>query len=131
MLENATLKEIIQGYMETPTHYICLFCHESFEKGEIFEEDDHYYDARKMVEIHTEKEHGTVLEVLFKQDAKEFGLTDGQLSMLKSFAVDKTDLEISEEIGITPSTIRNYRQKLREKQQQANRNSEKVDQVST
>lgn len=119
LLKNASLEEIVKGYIETESHYICLFCSEAFEKGEIFEENDHYYDAKKMVEIHTEKEHGTILENLFKQDAKEFGLTEAQLGMLKAFAFDKSDEEIYDEFQITPSTIRNYRQKLREKQQQA------------
>lgn len=119
LFKNATFEELVQGYRETEDAYVCLFCQEIFEKGEVFEEDDHYYDARKMVEIHTEKKHGTVLENLFKEEGKTFGLTDAQLGMLRAFAFGKSDKEIFDEFAITPSTIRNYRQKLRERQQQA------------
>jgi len=119
LFKGASLEEIVQGYKETEDYYICLFCGKVYEKGEIFEENDHYYEAKKMVEIHTEKEHGTVLNHLFSLDGKEFGLTDAQLAMMKAFAYDKSDEEIFDEFQITPSTIRNYRQKLREKQQQA------------
>ena len=119
LLKYASLEEIAQGYKETDDYYICLVCGKSFEKGEVFEENDHFYDAKKMVQIHTEKEHGRILDILFDLDAKEFGLTDSQLGMLKAFAYDKSDEEVFDEFQITPSTIRNYRQKLKEKQQQA------------
>ena len=119
MILNADLKEIIQGYKETEDYYICLVCGKMFEKGEIFEENDHFYDAKKMVEIHTEKEHGRIIDILFELHGKHFGLTNSQLGMLRAFAYDKSEEEIYEEFQITPSTIRNYRQKLREKQQQA------------
>lgn len=119
LLKYAKLEEVVQGYKETDDYYICLVCGKTFEKGEIFEENDHFYDAKKMVRIHTEKEHGRVLDLLFDLDAKEFGLTESQLGMLRAFAYDKSDEEVFEEFQITPSTIRNYRQKLREKQQQA------------
>lgn len=119
LLKDASLEELVKGYKETDDYYICLFCGKAFEKGEIFEENNHFYEAKKMVEIHTEKEHGSVLDCLFDLDGKDFGLTDGQLAMWKAFAYDKSDEEIYDEFQITPSTIRNYRQKLREKQQQA------------
>lgn len=119
LLLNATLQEIVQGYKETEDFYICLICGKMFEKGEVFEDNDRYYDAKKMIEIHTEKEHGRIIDVLFDMEGKNFGLTDSQLGMMKAFAYEKSEEEIYDEFQITPSTIRNYRQKLREKQQQA------------
>lgn len=119
LLKEATYEQLVQGYRETEAYYVCLVCGKVFEKGEIFEENGRFYEAKKMVEIHTEKEHGKIIDLLFEMDGKDFGLTESQLGMLKAFAYDLSDEEIFEEHQITPSTIRNYRQKLREREQQA------------
>jgi hypothetical protein len=70
--------------------------------------------------IHIEHAHSSVFEYLIALDKKLTGLTDHQNRLLRLFYQGKNDAEVQEEMGIgSPSTIRNHRFVLKEKERQA------------
>ncbi len=120
MFWNASTDELKQGYIESDEYFTCLLCGCKFEKGIIYKDKDKLYEAGKYVRIHIEKEHGSVFEYLIQLDKKNTGLTDHQNSLLRHFYRGKSDSEIQKEMEIgSPSTIRNHRFALKEKERQA------------
>jgi hypothetical protein len=78
------------------------------------------YEAKKYIELHIAKEHGSVFQVLLNLDKKLTGLTDHQKLILEMFYQGHSDNEVAKELDIgSTSTIRNHRFSLREKQKQA------------
>lgn len=113
------IHDLIRGYEEQEDVYHCAFCPAGFEKGLIYSNGDRYMEAEKAVQAHLEEKHGSVFDVLLQEDKKETGLSDSQKEILRHMSAGKSDKDISREIGITPSTVRNHRFKLREKEKQA------------
>ena len=56
---------------------------------------------------------------MLQQELTLTGISEVQRQILKLIIAGKTDKEISNEVGIAPSTVRNHRFKLREKEKQA------------
>ena len=57
------LDEIKNGYTKDKRNfYHCNFCDAVFEDGEIFPINGHFYRAEKAVQMHIQKEHGSVFE---------------------------------------------------------------------
>lgn len=117
---NASLEELKQGYCETEEHFTCLLCGCRFEKGLIYRDEEALYEASKYIKVHIKKEHGSVFEYFIQLDKKVTGLTDHQNSLLRLFYQGKSTAEIQKELGIgSPSTIRNHRFALKEKERQS------------
>lgn len=116
---NATINELKKGYVENDNEYSCLICNEQFEKGQIYTEGSKLYDAEKMVKIHINKEHNSMLDYLINMNVSFTGLTEVQKQVISLIAKGHTDKEISKILGVAGSTIRNHRYKLREKEKQA------------
>ncbi|GKU75928.1 DUF2087 domain-containing protein [Paenibacillus sp. L3-i20] len=121
---SATLTEMKQGYFhnDEDDHYCCLVCGERFENGEVFQlpESGRFYEAKKFVQFHVAKQHGSMLDHLLGLDKKATGLTDLQKDMIRDFAAGFTDNEIVKRSGGgSASTIRNHRFVLKEKGKQA------------
>lgn len=115
-----TENERQQGYVLDNDKYNCLLCHYEIEDGEIYQVDERFYEAKKMIKMHIEKEHGSVFEFLLNLDKKETGLSDHQTNLLKLFYEGKSDYEIQKDMKIgSLSTIRNHRFALKEKEKQA------------
>lgn len=116
---DATIEEVKRGFIEGKENYKCIICKEEFAKGRIYEIDSMLYDAKKSIEIHIEKSHGSSLEYLLGMNNSFIGISEVQRDLLVLMASGLTDKEIAFKLGVAQSTIRNHRFKLREKEKQA------------
>lgn len=120
LLENASLEELKRGYRETHEAYQCLCCGYLVEKGIIYPRDGVLYEAERYMNIHIGDAHGSVFEHLLHLDKSVTGLTEVQRNLLDQFYQGKSDAEVQHQLGIgSPSTVRNHRFVLKEKERQA------------
>lgn len=115
----ASIEEVKKGFIEEEEQYKCIICEEGFTKGQIYPIDDKFFDAKKAVELHIEKQHGSTLAYLLGMNNGFTGVSGAQLELLKLMAAGLSDKEIATKLEVAPSTIRNHRYKLREKEKQA------------
>jgi hypothetical protein len=120
-LPQISLEEIKNGYSYNPNNgiYSCHTCGKEFETGEMFSFDSRFYDASKAIQLHVEKEHGNMLEVLTSFDKKYTGITENQKELLSMIYNGLSDNEIAKKTGVAPATIRHQRFVFREKAKQA------------
>ncbi|BCN31266.1 DUF2087 domain-containing protein [Anaeromicropila herbilytica] len=116
---NASYQEIKNGFVEADGKVTCLLCGQEYVMGEIYPWNEKFYDARKMVEIHIEENHKSVLDYILNMNSTFLGISEIQHDIIELFALGLSDKEIAEKKGISASTIRNYRFKFREKEKQA------------
>ncbi len=120
-LEKLTIEELKNGYKyeKESGRYVCNNCKKFYEAGEIYKFGDRLFEASKAVEIHIEDEHdGSLKDILFS-DSKYNSLTANQKDLVWKIYTGMSDKEISQELGLSPSTVRNQRFTLREKAKQA------------
>lgn len=115
----ASIEEVKRGFIEEDEVYKCIICEEGFEKGRIYQLEDKFFDAKKAVELHIKEKHGSTLAYLLGMNNAFTGVSPAQLELLKLMAAGLSDKEIAAKLQVTPSTIRNHRYKLREKEKQA------------
>ncbi len=116
----AILEELKQGYIETKDSYTCLLCEKKIEKGIVYPYEDRLYEAERFMRIHIESTHNSVFDYLIEMDKKLTGLTEHQKRLLQLFYQGKSDKDIQNELNIgSPSTIRQHRFALKEKERQA------------
>lgn len=118
LMGECSLEEIKRGYIEEDTCYTCLLCGEHFEKGQIYTFAGKLYEGSKAITIHIEQEHQSVQTFLLNASANNMGISELQLQLLNLFASGLTDKEIADYLGVSGSTIRNHRYKLRERERQ-------------
>lgn len=113
--------EVLQrGYEEDEKWFSCIFCKGAFQKGEVFQVEERFFDAKKKMELHIIDEHQSVFHALLSLDKKHTGLSDVQKEMLYLFYEGLEDKEIVKRSSANSvSTIRQHRFKLREKERQA------------
>ncbi len=116
---NLSVDEIVMGYKESKEAYLCAFCGKEFEKGRIYTMKDNQYDAFGAIREHNRTEHGLAVDYLLSQEPSLIGISQVQQQILKLMSDGKDDKTIANIIGIAPSTVRNHRFKLREKEKQA------------
>ena len=117
VFNSASPEELKQGFRETQTRVQCLICGEIYDKGEVFPKDGKYFEARKRMQIHLQEEHGSMLHFLIHSGLT--GISEIQQSVLASMAEGLSDKETADRQKISPSTVRNHRFKLWEKERQA------------
>lgn len=115
----ASIEAIQKGYVVDEESYTCLICGETFTKGRIYPVEDKYYDAEKMTKLHIEHQHESMVGYLIKQSHSLLGITEIQQKLIDYLARGYGDKEVAEAMGIHPSTVRNHRYRLREKEKQA------------
>lgn len=120
-LVNMSIEEIKNGYsfISQADKYICNICGREFENGEIFKIDDRYFDAGKMIKMHTQIAHEDMLCILSSYDKKYTGITENQKELLSMIYSGMTDNEMAGKTGVAPATIRHQRFVFREKAKQA------------
>ena len=117
---NASFEDLKCGYVQELDHYVCLLCGEKIEKGIVYPVEGVLYEASRFIRIHIDQVHQSVFEYLSQLDKKVTGLTDHQTSLIRLFYQGKSDGEVQKEMGIgSPSTIRNHRFALKEKERQS------------
>lgn len=118
-IKNASLQELMQGYVSHEGGYECLQCGMRFEDGEVYPREGHFYVAKRAMEVHVAKDHPPFYEALMSFDKKEVGLTDKQKEVMKDFANGMSDKQIAGKQGIAHSTVRHQRFVFKERAQQA------------
>lgn len=118
LFEGYSIEEIKQGFYEDKKRYTCLICGKRFEKGEIYSFSNKLYEGKKAIGLHIKSKHDSVKEILLKMKANNMGISELQLQLLNFFADGLSDKEIAERLGVSSSTIRNHRYKLRERERQ-------------
>ncbi|MDH6364991.1 hypothetical protein M2139_001992 [Enterococcus sp. PF1-24] len=117
--EKLTTEKITTGYLEKEEQLVCLFCGADFNKEEIFEIDEHFFNAKYAITNHLAKKHGGVLKAILNLSSEMTGISETQKNLMLLLSLDLKDQEIAEQLEISPSTVRNHRFKLKEKKQQA------------
>ncbi|HPE69661.1 MAG TPA: DUF2087 domain-containing protein [Thermotogota bacterium] len=118
---DASVDSLSRGVVFVPGDgvFACLVCGRRFEEGEVFPVGERYLVAEKACQQHVQAEHGGVFAFLSGMDRKHSGLSEIQLSLLQAMRLGKSNREIAREMGISESTVRNHRFRLREKARQA------------
>jgi hypothetical protein len=116
---DASIEEVEKGFVENEVEYRCIVCEEAFQKGQIYEIDSKLYDARKATELHIEEAHESMLKYLLEMNSAFTGVSEVQGELMGLISQGLSDKEIATKLGVAPSTIRNHRYKLREKEKQA------------
>ncbi len=119
MIWNYSVDEIINGYVDRKECYLCIMCEKCFEKGNIYPIEEQLYDAYGAVKHHIKTKHKSVSAYLLQQEINLTGITQVQQEILGALLAGKNDKDISSQLGIAASTVRNHRFKLREKVKQA------------
>lgn len=118
---SASPQELARGWAfdgPSATH-TCLICYERFEEGRIYEVGGSLCEASRAVRQHVQEGHGEVAQWLLGLDAKLTGLTETQQRLLTCLLCGNDDKETAHTLGIAPSTVRNHRFLLREREKQA------------
>lgn len=118
LFEDYSVDEIKQGFLEDEKGYTCLICKERFEKGEIYSFSDKLYEGKKAIKLHIQYKHSSIKEILLNMNANNMGISELQLQLLNLFNQGISDKEIAADLGVSSSTIRNHRHKLKEREKQ-------------
>lgn len=119
--ERATIDELAEGVMEDPEtgELVCLVCGKGFLPGEVFPVDGRFFDARSAARMHAEREHGSRFMSLLNLMRQWGGLSEIQARLLEAFFLGHDDERIAKELGISRSTVRNHRFRMKERVRQA------------
>ncbi len=82
-----TLDELKKGYRYDKEHdiYICNYCAQNFEVGQIYSISNNFYTAEHAVSKHIEITHGSNLSQLISADTKYNTLTQNQKDLILLF----------------------------------------------
>lgn len=116
-----TLDELKKGYSydKESNAYICSYCEQKFEIGQIYSIGSSFYMAEPAVTRHINTEHGGSFFKLITSDTKYNTLTQNQKELLTLMENGVSDKEIAKRLDITESTVRRQRFTFREKAKQA------------
>jgi DNA-binding CsgD family transcriptional regulator len=115
----ATLTDYERGYYTTESYFHCLFCDTSYDKEQVYSIGRHFFTAKKCISLHLKEVHGGPLNALLSLNRGKTGLSESQQEILALFAQNLSDSVIAQRLGISNSTVRNHRFKLKEKERQA------------
>ncbi len=116
------ITDYARGYYQDQDHFHCLYCEAGFEDGLIYPSETvtgPWKTAEKAMQQHLQQVHQGPLFALLQQNREISGLTEIQQTILNLFAQRLSDTVIAQRLGISSSTVRNHRFKLREKERQA------------
>lgn len=115
------IDELERGYVkqESGEGYNCIFCGEDFEEGVIYSSRGRMVTAQKAAIEHIEDEHGGSFQSLISLDKQISGLSDVQKNMLISMYNRKDVKATSEDMGISPATVRTHKFNLQKIKREA------------
>ena len=99
--------------------HTCLICYGTFEDGRIYEVESVPYEAGRASREHVKAVHGSTAKWLSSLDKRLTGLTDTQRLLFECMMEGLDDKDTASRMGITPSTVRNHRFQMRERERQA------------
>ena len=116
-----SLEELKKGYRYDRKNdvYICNYCEQHFDSGQIFSVDDKFYTAEHAVGLHIKSVHGGNLHQLIYSDVKYNTLTQNQKELLELFHAGESEKDIAKKMNVTEATIRRQRFTFREKAKRA------------
>ena len=119
--EKASIGELAEGVMEDPETKakVCLKCGKTFNVGEIFQFKDRYWEAGQAARIHSKSEHGPQFNYLLNLLKQWKGVSDPQAKLLEAFFRGDDDGKIASDLGISRSTVRNHRFRMKERARHA------------
>ena len=115
----SSIDELKKGYKENSSTISCIICGEEFVKGEIYQLNNKLYDAQKAAEIHIKEEHTSTFNYMLNMNSIFTGISEAQKDVITLMTKGIPDKDIAKILKVSPSTIRNHRYKLREKEKQA------------
>ncbi len=119
MIWKIRVEDMIQGYAQQEDGCTCVLCGEKFEQGRIYEMDGALYDACGAVKRHVTGKHGNTADFLLEKEPGAIGISEAQRQILMLMSEGLDDKQIAQRMEVAPSTVRNHRFKLREKEKQA------------
>lgn len=116
-----SLSELKNGYQynKEQAAYICNYCGQVFQAGQIFQMDGSFYMAEPAAVRHIESAHSGSLAQLLYADTRYNTLTGNQKELLALFHAGVPDKEMARQLNVTEATIRRQRFTFREKAKQA------------
>ena len=116
-----TFEELKKGYHhdQDTDQYICNYCHQQFEVGQVYLIGDKFYDAKHAVTKHLIAIHGSNQLQLISSTTKYNTLTKNQKELLTLFGCGMSDKEMAKKLDVSEATIRRQRFTFREKAKQA------------
>ena len=118
-IDDLSSEQLVTGLVEGENEWTCVVCGQRFLKGEIFPFEGRFFEAHRAAELHLERAHGGMLEVLLSEEGKHAPFTDNQKLLLRLISSQKTDADIAAETGTALSTVRHQKFVFREKLRQA------------
>lgn len=107
------------GYTQLGEVLRCLYCTQTYRMGVVYPQGEDLLTAPLAMQMHLAQVHQGPLAVLLAQGRESLGLAQAQFEILQLQAKGLTDTVIAQRLGISTSTVRNQRFKLREKERQA------------
>ncbi len=119
--DRATVEELAEGIMEDPEtkDLVCLACGRTFVPGEVFPVDGRFWEAKSAARLHIEREHGFQFVSLLNLLRQWNGISEVQSRLLEAFFRGHDDGRIAKDLGISRSTVRNHRFRMKERVRQA------------
>ncbi len=119
--EKASIGELAEGVMEDPETKakVCLKCGKTFAAGEVFQLGNRYWEADHAARIHSKSEHGPQFNYLLNLMKQWKGVSDPQAKLLEAFFRGDDDGRIASDLGISRSTVRNHRFRMKERARHA------------
>ncbi len=116
-----SLGELKNGYHydKEQDAYVCNYCGQTYQAGQIFQMDGGFYMAEPAAARHIRSAHKGSLAQLLYADTKYNTLTGNQKELLALFYAGTSDREMARQLNVTEATIRRQRFTFREKAKQA------------
>lgn len=118
-VDNLSVADYSRGFYQQGEKYHCLYCETVAESGCVYPYEEKFLQAEKFMQVHVAEKHQGPLAALLQLSKEETGLSETQQEILTLFAQNIEDKFIAQRLGVTTSTVRNHRFKLKEKQRQA------------
>ncbi|WP_040195675.1 DUF2087 domain-containing protein [Candidatus Soleaferrea massiliensis] len=118
---SVTLEELKKGYRydEKTGAYLCNYCEQVFQLGQIFQMQGRFYEAGHAAARHIDMAHGGNLPQLLAADTRYNTITPHQKELLSLFDAGLSDKEMAKKLQVSEATIRRQRFTFREKAKQA------------
>ena len=115
--ERATVEDLAEGVVQDPQtgEQVCLVCGKGFPAGEVFPAEGRFFEARAAARLHVEREHGPQFHFLLGLLRRWEGLSETQSRLLEAFFEGHDDARIAGDLGISRSTVRNHRFRMKER----------------
>ena len=117
-------QDYLNGWTIEHETYQCLYCDVTFQFEKIYPDlttPSALQTAKGAITQHLRLAHGGPLHTLLQLSRESLGLSESQYEIIQLFEKNLSDTVIAQRLGISPSTVRNHRFKLKEKERQAKR----------